>query len=258
MIARFVYLIALFLVLPGPGWDFSLSARAGDPGELVDQYLQMRGASGYTISAVTEDYVANTFADIAFFGVRFRQYPVPSPPPEGLAFSNVFFVVDRDVYYMTNADDLHDFFFIELGPVENEDAALNAGRTWLRLSEDFSQDGFFQFSKPTVSFAKGVVSGDVTVENGGRGSIHVAMTFDKNGQVTDIQESRKVFTGIRPICQATKLLDSDSLVRRMAAQDILVMGSLAKEYLDEQRTKAKPQLQKAIDRIWKKIQEEGR
>ena len=63
--------------------------------------------------------------------------------------------------------------------------------------------------------------------------------------------------GVRPICQATKLLDADPLVRRMAEQDILVMGQSAKEYLDEQRANAKPELKAAIDRIWKRIVDEG-
>jgi len=67
-----------------------------------------------------------------------------------------------------------------------------------------------------------------------------------------------VFRGVRPICQATKLLDCDPLVGRMAEQDILVMGSLAKEYLDEQRAKAKPELRQAIDLIWQRIVKEGR
>jgi hypothetical protein len=159
---------------------------------------------------------------------------------------------------MTDPDELQDFFFNRLAPVADEDAAKDAGRTWLRLSEEFSQDGFFRFSKPTADFNQGIVTGDVTVVDGGRGSIQVQMAFDSNGELTDIQESRKVFRGVRPICQATKLLDCDPLVGRMAEQDILVMGSLAKEYLDEQRAKAKPELRQAIDLIWQRIVKEGR
>jgi hypothetical protein len=59
--------------------------------------------------------------------------------------------------------------------------------------------------------------------------------------------------GPRPICQATKLLDADPVVRRMAEQDLLVMGRAARPYLDEQRAKAAPELQKAIDRVWERI-----
>jgi multimeric flavodoxin WrbA len=63
---------------------------------------------------------------------------------------------------------------------------------------------------------------------------------------------------MRPICQSTKLLDPDPIVRKMAEQDILIMGSPAKEYLDWQRTQVSPELRQAIDRIWQRIIKEGR
>jgi hypothetical protein len=47
-------------------------------------------------------------------------------------------------------------------------------------------------------------------------------------------------------------------VRRMAEEAILVMGKGAKEYLDEQRARARPALQEAIDRIWRQILSEDR
>ena len=63
---------------------------------------------------------------------------------------------------------------------------------------------------------------------------------------------------MRPICQATKLLDADPLVRRMAERDLLVMGSVAQDYLIQQRLKATPELQREMDQIWERIVEEGR
>jgi hypothetical protein len=54
------------------------------------------------------------------------------------------------------------------------------------------------------------------------------------------------------------LLDADPIVRRMAEQDLLIMGSAAKSYLDEQRAKASPELRRAIDRLWQRIVDEGR
>jgi hypothetical protein len=42
----------------------------------------------------------------------------------------------------------------------------------------------------------------------------------------------------------------------MAEKDILVMGSAAKGYLDEQRAKASPELRRAIDRVWRRILDE--
>ena len=64
--------------------------------------------------------------------------------------------------------------------------------------------------------------------------------------------------GVRPICQATKLLDPDPVVRQMAEDAILVMGKAADEYLSEQRARATPALREAIDRIWQRILIEDR
>jgi hypothetical protein len=45
-------------------------------------------------------------------------------------------------------------------------------------------------------------------------------------------------------------------VRRMAEQDLLYMGRAAREYLQEQRARATPELQRAIDRLWQRIVEQ--
>jgi hypothetical protein len=69
---------------------------------------------------------------------------------------------------------------------------------------------------------------------------------------------KRVTARVRPICQATKLLDRDPIVRRMARQDVLVMGRAAKPYFDKVPATARPKLQRAIDRIWQRILDEGR
>jgi hypothetical protein len=244
----------------GPAWQ--VSARADNPKALVREYLEDIGATGYTITAVTADYIDDSFPGTEFFEVRFRQYPVPVVPPKGLSASNLFLVEKKKVTPLASPADLEDFFFEELTPVLDDDEAENVGLAWLRLTEAFSQDGFYTFSAPQVTvttFPDGgtIVTGRVTVTAGGRGSISVELDFDSLGFLDDVSETRDVRPGVRPICQATKLLDADPLVRRMAEQDILVMGKPAKGYLDEQRAKAKPELKAAIDRIWQRIVDEG-
>jgi hypothetical protein len=64
--------------------------------------------------------------------------------------------------------------------------------------------------------------------------------------------------GQRVGVQATKLLDPDPIVRRMAEQDLLVMGRATKPYLDQVRARVRPKLQLAIDRMWERIVREGR
>ena len=93
---------------------------------------------------------------------------------------------------------------------------------------------------------------------GGNGEITAKLTFDPNGKFQSAEEKVNLKPGPRPICQATKLLDGDAIVRRMAERDLLIMGRAAKPYLDEQRAKASPELQRAIDAIWRQIQDEDR
>ena len=97
------------------------------------------------------------------------------------------------------------------------------------------------------------VSGKALITAGGKGELSVTLTFEETGKLAKVDESVKLMRGIRPICQATKLLDPDPIVRGMAEQDILVMGRDAADYLAEQRKKATLDIQQAIDRIWRSI-----
>jgi hypothetical protein len=92
---------------------------------------------------------------------------------------------------------------------------------------------------------------------GGKGDINLTMKFRKDGKVETAAETSKIRPGPRPICQATKLLDPDPIVRRMAEADLLFMGLDARDYLMEQRAQASPALREAIDRLWRRIEAEG-
>ena len=98
----------------------------------------------------------------------------------------------------------------------------------------------------------------VKPRSGDAGEIDARLTFDAAGKLVRVSETANLKRGIRPICQATKLLDPDPVVRRMAEQDLLVMGKAARDYLAAQRAKADPKLQRAIDRLWERILAEDR
>src|SRR5205823_3789867 len=126
------------------------------------------------------------------------------------------------------------------------------------LVQEFWQDGFYQFVAPenllTVAAQNNgrKVSGKLLVVpmGGNQGEFSISMEFDAAGKLGVLDETGKLVQGMRPICQATKLLDADPLVRRMAEQDLLIMGRSAESYLREQQAKASPELREAIDRIW--------
>jgi hypothetical protein len=264
MARRLTFLVASIGLL-GLAWPSAARAYDCDPQAAVEKDLQDRGAvaNTFTITPVTKAYVRRAFPGKAFFGVGFRQYPVTVLPPKGLSSSNVF-VVDEDceVTPLTRPAQLVGFFEEELPQVQNNNQAKAAGRAFLRLLAELFQDGFYTFGAPKVvvrNLGDGttVVTGSVSVTDGGKGTLSAELDFDSDGFLTDVTWDGKVMPGMRPKCQATKLLDADPLVRRMAEQDLLVMGRSAKGYLNEQRAKANPQLKQAIDRLWKRIVAEG-
>jgi hypothetical protein len=196
------------------------------------------------------------------YAVIFRQFPVGRLPPAPFKTQNLFIAGKGSTLHVTDAKEVEKFFKSTLSPVKEEYTAKNAARAWLALSEQLKQDGFFRFAIPD-EFLKWdakdrQASGKAEVKQGGNGDISVTLTFDEDGNLARVSEEVKIRPGPRPICQATKLLDRDPIVRRMAEQDLLIMGSSAKDYLAEQRAKASPELQKAIDRLWERICREGR
>jgi hypothetical protein len=221
---------------------------------------RLKGAAG-AIEYVKDEAVVAALPNDFFFTVLFRQYPVARVTPEGLKASNVF-AVDGEgkVEVLTDAKMLEKFFKDHLRPAREEAQMKEDVKAWLRLVQVIHQDGFFQFSlmddSVKVTSEKGgkAASGTVVAMRGGSGTLSGTLTFDEAGKLTKATEESKLRPGPRPICQATKLLDRDPLVRRMAEQDLLIMGSAARGYLDEQRARAVPELQQAIDRIWQRIQ----
>jgi hypothetical protein len=238
-------------------------AKADDQ-QLVKDYLAARGASGAVVRPITDDYVGRTFPGFSFFGVIFPQYPIAvlCPQPQDLKCSNVFLVRGWRVDFVATIPDLQFFFATELGPAPSEKVAADVVSTWLRFSEELKQDLFYTFSAPEISYMPREdltrVGGHASVLAGGQGQIDVLITLGAAGSLVNIYERSALRPGVRPICQATKLLDHDPIVRRMAEQDVLVMGRAAKPYLDQIRARARPKLQQAIDRMWQRILDEGR
>jgi hypothetical protein len=239
------------------------SAQGSDQ-QLIEDYLQSHGISGAIVRPVTDDFLGRIFPNFSFFGVVFRQYPiaVQCPAAMGLKCANVFFVQNGQVDFVSTIEDLKFFFAANLGPLPARDAAIDGASAWLRFSEELKQDLFYTFSPPDVSYTPRddliLLRAHASVAAGGDGKIDVVVTLGAAGSFVNVLEQSAVRPGVRPICQATKLLDRDPIVRRMAEQDILVMGRAAKPYLDQIRATARPKLQQAIDAIWRRILNEGR
>ncbi len=235
---------------------------------LARKLAEFPGADRGKVTAVVEPAIAGDFPDHRFYVLRFRQYPVAVVPPPSLQSNNLFVVKpDASVEYLPDTSALEGFFRATLPPVTAAEPAKRVARAWLRLVEEFHQDGFFRFSIPDDSLhASPDADGGLTVtgraivaERGGSGGEIVAsLKFDKAGRLTKASEIARMKPGIRPRCQARRLLDPDPVVRRMAEDAILIMGRDAEEYLDEVRRTAGPPLRHAIDRLWERIRAEDR
>jgi hypothetical protein len=232
----------------------------------VKEFLGKRKAEAGNLQPIKDEVVDKMFPRHGIYTLLFRQYPVGRVQPEGFSVANIL-VCDAagKVQLLNNAKGLTEFYKANAPAVKGEGEVADAGRAWIRLSQELHQDGFFKFqlmdnATKVMTDLKGGMAVTVTivVMQGGSGTLETTVSFDENGKLTAALESNKIRPGPRPICQATKLLDADPLVRRIVEQDLLIMGSSAKPYLDEQRAKASSELQKAIDRIWLRIVEAER
>jgi hypothetical protein len=231
-------------------------------------HLAQIGAKNAQIVRIDTKPLSGTFPKDVFFAVRFRIYPVAMQIPAGLKPSNIFVVPPSGKVELLKDDKaLGKFFHDHATAAVKDPEAIAVTQSWLLLAQEFVQDGFYKFE---VSKEVGIVRDDVeprrllstngraVVMAGGNGEVLAALRFGKDGKVETGTTTAKVKEGPRPICQATKLLDPDPIVREMAEQTLLYLGSAAKNYLDEQRAKASPELQRAIDRLWQRILEEER
>src|SRR5262249_51990686 len=173
------------------------------------------------VLAITSQPLLAVFPNEVFYALRFRQYPVAIAPPEPLQANNLFVVrPDGAVEHLANVGALEAFFRAALRPATTDAEAKDAARAWLRLVEEFHQDGFIHFAVPddslkVVSLPDGgrEVTGTARVipRGGNQGEISASLTFDRNGHLLTASESANIKRGMRPICQATKLLDPDPI-----------------------------------------------
>lgn len=225
----------------------------------VDDYLAGLKADTKA-TAIGDDAVGKVLPGWTCFSVVFRQFPVAFEPPDPLKSGNVLAVKDGKVTAISDAAALEKFVTDNLAAVKDEATAKAAATAWVRLSQVLHQDGFFKFSIPekgvTGDTGKASATAEVEKKGGDSGAIAVTLTF-KDGKLTKVEEKAEVKAGVRPRCQATRLLDADPVVREIMEKDLLVMGRRIKWYLDEQRAKASPELKKEIDRVWQRIVDEG-
>lgn len=229
----------------------------------VGDYLtKIGGNRGVQIQWIDNAAVRKVFPQATFFAVRYRQFPVGFAPPEGLSSSNVFAVSSKDkVTTLTTEEQLKKYYLsqVSMPKLGVDQQAKLAVISWLALTQELVQDGFYKFEILTegIQVGKRNGKGRLIVARGGNGEISVNVGLDVKGKPVSIGQQTKVIAGPRPRCQATKLLDADPIVRYMAETELRFMGQPARTYLLEQRAKANSQLRREIDRMLKEITTQG-
>ncbi len=176
--------------------------------DLVSKELTKQNANAGRTLPVQSDAVSKVLADYQFVGVVFSPYPVARPAPKGFKQGNVYAVSkDGTLTLMTTAEELQKFFAEHAAPAKDEKPAKDALAAWLRLTQELSQDGFFEFAVDADSLKvekgkKGLEATGINAvkpKNGDKGEIKAVLTFDADGKLTKVDETRNVQAGNRPI-----------------------------------------------------------
>ncbi|MDP6633779.1 MAG: hypothetical protein QGG42_02695 [Phycisphaerae bacterium] len=245
-----------------------------NPDKLIRQWIDknVKGLGGrkFTLrqspKRIADDAVRKVLGkDYVICQLRFMQYPVARMSPPPLGANNIFAIhkKDKTVTHIAKIDALEEFFIAKATPAGDQAAMKTIAQAWLAISTILVTDGFYRLAVDaagiTVNKGKGwEVVAKAIVQRGGRGHVQATLTFDAKRKLLGIEQEKKLVGGMRPICQSTKLMDSDPIVRGMARQSLRTMGLMAREYLADQRKRVSPELQRAIDNIWQQILQDQR
>lgn len=176
--------------------------------EAISRFLaKTQGPQGGQILSIDDDPVVKAFSFQRFYTLHFRRYPVAPALPESLTYNNLLVLyANENVELIRDTNALEAFFRPQLLRVVSEAQARNVVKAWLRLTQEFHQDGFFQFSIPDggilVLHESGSIraSGkeDVVSDYGNSGGIAVSLSFDSAGKLMDVKETANVIAGRRP------------------------------------------------------------
>src|SRR6185295_18445144 len=142
-------LLAIALAPFGSGQSKDgMKDRAGR--ESLSRWLKnLSGSQGGLIVSIDDDAVRQALPSTLFYVLQYRQYPVAQVLPEPLTYNNLVAVMpDGKVVVLADINALETLFRSSLAPVKGKAEAATAMKAWLRLTQEFNQDGFLEFSIP--------------------------------------------------------------------------------------------------------------
>jgi hypothetical protein len=209
-------------------WMSAALTLAGDPVELpagraqaeleaATKFLRQHKATGGDLQVKSDSVLAKVFPDYAFVVVRYRQFPVARVIPEGFKASNLLAIAkETTVSHLKDIKEQEKFFREHAAAARTANDLTDVLSAWLTLSQEHHQDGFYKFEILTKDFdynkERTQVRGRAVVMQGGNGELTATLDLE-DGKLARVSETAKIRPGPRPICQATRLLDVDPVVR---------------------------------------------
>lgn len=183
-----------------------MTDRAGR--ESLGRWLKnLNGSQGGLIVSIDDASVGKALPSKLFYVLQYRQYPVAQVLPEPLSYNNLLAVMpDGKVLLLADINALETLFRSSLAPVKGKAGAAMALKAWLRLTQEFNQDGSYEFSIPDnaveIRADRNGISASgkavVAAASGNRGEIKVQLIFDPAGTLTKVIENAHVIPGRRP------------------------------------------------------------
>jgi hypothetical protein len=155
------------------------------------------------IIPVEGDALRRTFPEDQFFAVRYMRFPRAVTPPAPLELENLVRVrKDGTVKRIEGIEGLKAFLGNTCTNVRDAETAQRVAAASLELAKEFYQDGNYKFSPTSEGISSDrkanhlIVTGKITVTEGGRGEITVSLPFDASGHLK-VGES-KIVGRLRP------------------------------------------------------------
>lgn len=203
--ATVALVFALASMAPGDGGPAPGIPQTGTSRAVLDAWLAgIPGAKAGAVAPIDDAAIRSVLPGESFYTVRFMRYPRAQLTPPPLRLENLIRVTpDGSVERIEDVAALTKLLTAKLPPILDEPRAREAVLAYLRLAEEFDQDGHYTFSVPEGAVAVArqrdrlVASGRAVVTKGGKGEITAVLTFDAAGKVVSIEPGGHVRPDVR-------------------------------------------------------------
>jgi hypothetical protein len=167
---------------------------------VLDAWLGgIKGASAATVAPVDDEALRHILGAERFFIVRFEGASHAPIPPAPLRLANLIWVQPNGtVKRLEDPAMLRVIFTEKIAPVRSESEARDVMKAYLRLAEEFVQDGFYKFvvAERSISVNREqdhlVATGRAEVAERGSGGVSATLIFDASGKLVDASSVAKV------------------------------------------------------------------